>query len=192
MMDTNTTMFLVPGLGINVEEVRFRYGFINGYISDKDQYAYDRAVYLLFKPKDVIEFQLFFEREKKRTINLIDDYDYEDGHTVLVYEFPSKFDKEFQLFLGGRYSRFRNKYKELLPVFESKLDEDDIPFSEHTIQFMVIYKSKALREYLEKKMDTILTDDEELWSKPNIELETLDISKILKHESRTKSGEGLE
>lgn len=179
MMNTHTTMFLVPGLGVDVEQVKFRYGFINGYIADKDQEPYDRAVYLLFKPKDMIEFQLFFERERKRTLHLIDDYDYEDGHTVLVYEFPSQFDKEFKLFLEGKYSKFRNKYKELLPVFESKLDEDGIPFSEHTIQFMVVYKSKALRDFIEQKIGHELEDTAELWSIPNKQLETLDINKIL-------------
>lgn len=183
-MDTTTTMFLVPGLGINVEEVKFRYGFINGYLQDQDREPYERAVYVLFKPKDMIEFQLFFDREKGRTANLIEDYDYEGGYTVLVYVFPDEFMMEYKQFLKGKYSRFRQKYKILLPDIESKIDPEGIPFTELSLTFMIMYKSKALREYLEKKLGTEFDEEDELWSKPDIGRETLNIHKITDYEHK--------
>ena len=191
-MDTTTTMFLVPGLGINVEEVKFRYGFINGYLQDKEREPYERGVYLLFKPKDMIEFQLFFEREKKRTINLIEDYDYEGGYIVQVYVFPDEFLMEYKLFLKGRYSKFRQKYKILLPDLDSKIDSEGIPFTELSLSFMIMYKSKALREYLEKKLGTEFDEEDELWSKPDIRRETLNIIKILEDARTNEEGMGRE
>lgn len=184
MMDTTTTMFLVPGLGINIEEVRFRYGFINGYLRDQDRELYERGIYLLFRPKNMIEFQLFFERERGRTHQLIEDYDYEGGYIVLVYVFPDEFLMEYKLFMKGKFSKFRTKYKILIPDIESKIDSEGIPFTELSLPFMVMYKSKALREYLEKKLGTRFDEDDELWSKPDIRKETLDINKITEYAER--------
>jgi hypothetical protein len=186
-MDTTTTMFLVPGLGIDIEEVKFRYGFINAYLQDKEREPYERGVYLLFKPKSMIEFQLFFEREKTRTHQLIEDYDYDGGYIVLVYVFPDEYLLEYKLFLRGKYSKFRSKYRQLLPDIDSKIDSEGVPFTEYSMQFMIIYKAPALKKYMEKKLGTEFEEEDELWSKPDIKKETLDISKIISY-GRTNEG----
>lgn len=181
MMTTSTTstLFLLPGLGIKEEEVRFRYGFINAYLKDEDREPYERGVYLLFKPENVIEFEHFLEREKRRTAQLIEDYDYRGGYVVLVYVFPEEYLHEWKLFLKGRYSKFRDKYKVLLPDIESKVDADGMPFTEMSIQYMIVFKADALKAYLEKRLGEELEEDAEYWGKPSVKKETLNINKIL-------------
>lgn len=179
MGDTTTTMFLVPGLGLSLEEIRFRYGFINAYLKDEDREPYERGVYLLFKPANIIDFEHFLEREKKRTAQLIEDYDYRGGYVVLIYVFPEEYLHEWKLFLKGRYSKFRAKYLVLLPEIDSKVDSEGIPFTETSLQYMICYKAPALKQYLEKKLGEELEEDAEYWSKPSMKKETLNINKIL-------------
>lgn len=179
-MDTATTMFLVPGLGFNIDTIRYRYGFINAYLADVDYDMYENAVYLLFKPKDMHTFQTFLERSEGPRI--IDDYDYEGGYVVVVYEFPSEFRQEFKMFMKGKYSQFREKYRVLLPQVDSKIDKEGNPFTEYSLQFMVCHKAKALKDYWEKKLEIELDEEDEYWSVPDIKRETLNIEKIKKKE----------
>lgn len=179
MVDTISTMFLLPGLGLKLEEIRFRFGFINAYIKDDDHEPHDRGVYLLFKPDDLIEFEHFVQREKKRTPQLIEDYDYRGGYVVLLYIFPEEYLHEWKLFIKGKYSKFRDKYKVLLPDVESKIDSEGMPFTEMSLQCMIVFKAPALKQYLEEKFGEELEEDAEYWTKPSTKKETLNITKII-------------
>lgn len=183
-MDTTTTMFLVPGLGFNVERIRFTHGFINGYLRDAEREPYENSVYLLFKPKNLVEFESFVRNEYLRTKDLVEDYDYKGGYVVMVYGFPAEFLFEYKLFLKGKYSKFREKYIVKLPAVDSKIDHNGDPFTEHSLQFMICYKAKALRDYWEKKLGMDFDEEQEFWSKPVLRRETLYIDKITDYDKR--------
>jgi hypothetical protein len=174
---TCTTLFLVPGLGLNLENIK-KYGFINGFMDDKDGTHYNYAVYVLFKPLDVPDFQDFLISEYQRAENLIEDYDYQGGFVTLVYRFPEKFRAEYILFKKGKYSRFSQEYIDILPKERSGIDSQGGQYVEPSLQIRVCTRSKALVEYWEKKLDIKMEPGDELWSIPNLEKETLDISKI--------------
>jgi hypothetical protein len=92
---TITTMFFIPTLGID-RDMLSKNNFINGYIKDSNRdIQYENAVYLLFKPEDLDKFRIFLDDEYERTKSIIDDYDYEDGYVVLVYELNKAFNKYF-------------------------------------------------------------------------------------------------
>ena len=83
---TITSIFMVPTLKIDREKLKNN-EFVNAYIKDGSRdVQYKNAIYLVFNPKDLDKFKAFLDDEYERTKAIIDEYDYEGGFVVLVYE----------------------------------------------------------------------------------------------------------
>ena len=94
---TITSIFMVPTLKIPKEQMS-KNNFINGYIKDLNRdVQYENAVYLLFKPENIDIFREFVDSEYERTQRLIDDYNYDNKHIVLVYQLDNNFKNDFEL-----------------------------------------------------------------------------------------------
>src|SRR5688572_10756927 len=101
MKATITSIFIVPTLGINRDGLKSN-GFLNGYIKDgRKDVQYENAAYLLFRPVNLDKFKDFLDFEYERTQIIIDDYDYEDGFIIFVYQLNPKFRKDFELIKKG-------------------------------------------------------------------------------------------
>ena len=187
---THTTLFLVPALGINKTYLD-KFGFVNGYLTDANhETKYEKSVYLVFKPKDLALFDKFVQSEKKRTKDLVlEDYDCGYGYTVLVYKFPSKYEKEYDLFLEGKYSKFGKEYIDIFPETTMTIDEQGYDRVDHTLWFHIFNRSKGIKTYWEEKLGVELAEDAEYFSIPEIEdkegkpgKEVFNIHKFIKEE----------
>ena len=177
---TITSIFMVPTLGINKELLKDN-GFINGYCKDeKREVQYERSIYLLFKPKDLDKFRSFLDGEYERTKSVIDDYDYEDGFVVVVYELNAKFKKDFTLVREGLYSKtspeFQAKFPKIVKIKRGGLHKDEI-----SLQYRVFNKTEDLKQYWEDKLAVDFDDDMEVWDGFDIDKETLNLDKIKEH-----------
>jgi len=175
---TSATLFLLRGLG---KEYKFqalsKYGFINAYIGDiGHEPLYEYSLYLLFKPENYQDFQYFLNIEKKKN-RIVDEYDYEGGYTVLVYNFPEQFHHEYDLFKTGDFSLFRKSYVDIFPEFEP-IPNTVTPQKTQSLQWRVFHLHDSLREYWEERLGIELDSDAELWSRPDLQKETLDIRKF--------------
>lgn len=178
--DTSSTLFLVPALGLKVEYLRHEHGFVNAYLNDVDlMKTYEYQLYLLFKIKDEDLFNAFLLKEYTRTKDLVQDYSPAEGYEVLVYNFPSKWKKEWALFMDGEYSYFRKSYVNLLPQ-EEHLEDEHGPFTQPSVQVNVCNRAVVLKNYWERMIGTKLEQESEYWSIPDIlGKELLDIEKII-------------
>jgi len=179
---TCTTIFLLPGIGLKRQNL-LKHGFISAYIDDKNHDVhYDTSIYLLYKPEQVEEFQKFLTSEYKRTPLLVEDYDYPGGYVVTVYKFPAEFLEEYDLFLKGKYSKFRKKYVDLFPMKVEVFNERTHMYSErYSLQYHIFERTDAIRKYWEERLgykDGELPTDLEYWSIPEKEKETLDINTV--------------
>src|SRR6267378_4800052 len=179
---TCTTIFLLPGIGLKRQNL-LKHGFISAYLDDKDhEVHYENAVYLLYKPSQVQEFQKFLTSEYKRTPLLVEDYDYPGGYIVTVYKFPAEFMEEYELFLRGKYSKFRKKYIELFPMKVEMLNPANHMYTEKlSLQYHIFERTDALRKYWEDRLgyrSGELPENLEYWSIPEKEKETLDINAL--------------
>lgn len=172
-----STIFLLPGIGHTRSEL-LPYGFISAYLDDiHHEIHYEEALYLLFQPEDVKAFQEFLEKEELSAKNVIlEDYDYEGGFSVVVYKFKEEYKSEFENFLQGKYSAFRENYTSLFP-FEIWVEDKDtgIELPRYSLQYHIFTKSDAIRKYWEKKIGEKLPEEAELWSAPDMSKEVLDI-----------------
>lgn len=178
-----TTIFMVPTLKVPKDALKSN-GFMNAYIKDVDRDDdYEDAIYLLFKPNDLDKFREFLEDEYERTKNIIEDYDYEDGYVVVVYQLNEKFKKDFELIKRGRYSKTSEGFQKLFPktvtIYKHGLARDEI-----SLQYRIFNRADDLIEFWEKKLgvnlEIIVGDEFEVWEGWDDAREILQIDKIKK------------
>lgn len=181
VVKTITSIFIVPTLKINKEDVKEN-NFINGYLEDvRRDVQYKNAAYLLFKPENLDKFREFLDSEYERTKSVIDDYDYEDGYVVVVYKLDEKWKEDFSLIKEGLYSQTSKDFQSIFPKI-IKINKDGLRRDEISLQFRVFNKTEDLRTYWENRLDVEFTDDMELWRGFAYEEEKLDLDKIKEKE----------
>lgn len=177
---TITSVFIVPTLQIP-RQILVDNGYINGYVKDSHrEVQYEGCVYLLFRPKDLDKFREFLDSEYERTKFIVDDYDYEDGFVVVVYELDSKFSKDFKLIKQGKYSKTSKEYQALFPKLV-KVKINGLHRDEISLQYRVFNKTEDLVKFWEEKLEVEFDDDQEVWHAFNEENEILNIEKLKEH-----------
>lgn len=178
---TITSIFMVPTLKIDRDKLKEN-GYLNGYMSDvRRDVQYENSVYLLFQPTNLDKFREFLDDEYQRTKQLIDDYDYEDGFVIVVYQLDKKWNKDFVLVREGLYSQtskeFQDSFPKVIKIVKSGLHRDEI-----SLQFRIFKKTEDLRKYWEDRLDMQFTEDMEVWNGFDIDNEVLDLDKIKQEE----------
>lgn len=165
---TNTTRFLLPGLGVDLKHV-MELGFENSYLNDEDhEPKHKYAVYLLFKVKDnemLGRFMLVHE------MNIIDEYDPVEGYTILVFRFPERWSRVYDLFIQGKYSKFPVEYLKYFPTAPNT-EWKSVGLTK-SLSLSVCTKAKELKDFQEKSIGISIPEDMELWDIPNYKEETL-------------------
>lgn len=174
---TITSIFMVPTLGINKELLKSN-GFINGYFKDGSRdIQYQGSVYLLFKPEKLDAFREFLDGEYERTKSIIDDYDYNDGYVVVVYELDKKFKKDFALVKEGIYSKTSREFQELFSKIV-KIKHAGLHRDEISLQYRIFNKTEDLKQYWEDKLGVDFEEEWEVWHGFDFDNETLNLNKI--------------
>jgi len=174
---TITSIFIVPTLSIGREKL-IDNGFVNGYIKDsRKDIQYENAVYLLFKPNDLDKFRSFLDGEYEKTKSIIDDYDYEDGYVVVVYEINPKLINDVELIKQGKYSQTSKKFQEIFPKVV-KIRRNGLSRDEISLQFRVFNRTQDLVQFWEDKLGVELPEEVEVWHGFFEEEESLDLDKI--------------
>ena len=174
---TITSIFMVPTLKINRENLMDN-GFINGYIKDgRKDVQYENCIYLLFKPENLDKFRDFLDGEYERTKQIIDDYDYEDGYVVVVYELNQKFKRDFEFVKNSKYSRTSEEFQKLFPKL-IKIKKDGVNREEISLQYRVFNKTEDLKQFWEERLGVEFDDDVEFWHGFFEENETLNLNKV--------------
>lgn len=159
-----------------------KHGFINSYLKDaENKYHNDNVLFVLLKADDVVAMNRFIENEKETSAFFIEDYDYNE-YTILVYTIREKYKEDFEKFKRGEYSKFSKEFKQSYPrTVRGTL-------SSPTFQYMVMYKDDKLRKELEGFLGVKFDDEQELWSVPNLERETLVWSNIIQKGEKEEIG----
>lgn len=180
--NTCTTIFMVPTLKVPKDSLRNN-GFINAYIDDDmSDNHYKGCVYILFKPNDIDMFKGFLDKEYQRTKKVIEDYDYEGGFVVVVYELDKKFKKDFEIIKQGKYSKTSKEFQKLFPKV-IKLKKNGLHRDELSLQYRIFNKTNDLIEYWQDRVGKNAWEDYyEVWTGFQEEKETL--TKKVLNESR--------
>jgi hypothetical protein len=187
---TITSIFMVPTLKFPKDSLK-QNGFINGYIKDNGRDTeYENSIYILFKPENLDKFREFLDSEYERTKSIIEDYDYEDGYVVVVYQLNDKYKKDYNLIKEGKYSKtskaFQNEFPKLVTVIKESTMKEEM-----SLQTRVFLKTEDLIDFWEEKLGLNLKelfgDDYEVWDGWEEEKEILEIDKIKEQCATEKS-----
>ena len=174
---TITSIFMVPTLNIPRDAMREN-GIINAYVKDESrEVQYEGCIYLLFRPDDLDKFREFLDSEYERTKAIIDDYDYEEGYVVVVYQLDPKFKKDFDLIREGLYSKTSAAFQALFPKV-IKIKKNGLHRDEISLQYRVFNRTEDLIKYWEDKLGVEFDDHQEVWHAFELEKETLNINQI--------------
>jgi hypothetical protein len=174
---TITSIFMVPTLKVPKDALKDN-GFINGYVKDGSrEVQYENCIYLLFQPADLDKFREFLDSEYERTKDLIDDYDYEKGYVVVVYQLDKKFAKDFDLVKRGKYSKTSSTFQALFPKV-IKIKKNGLHKDEISLQYRVFNRTEDLIKFWEEKLGVEFEDDQEVWHGFQEDNEILNIEKL--------------
>lgn len=176
-----TSIFMVPTLKVPKDALRGN-GFINAYVKDaRKEDHYDECIYLLFKPENLDKFREFLDNEYERTKAVIEDYDYEDGFVVVVYQLDDKYKKDFTLIKQGKYSKTSAQFQKLFPKV-IKITRNGLHKDEISLQYRIFNKAEDLVSFWEDKLGIdlveIVGDDFEVWEGFDESKEILELDKI--------------
>jgi len=176
---TITNLFLVPTIGVNREALREN-NFINAYIEDGSlEIQYPDCIYLLFRVENKAKFRKFLDEERDRTQSLIEDYDYSDGYTVVVYALDMKWYEDFEIIKTGKYSQTSKNFQALFPRV-TKIKIDGKHRDELCLQFRIFNKTQDLIDHWENKFNITFGEDDEVWDGWRIDNEILKIEEHVK------------
>lgn len=172
---------MVPTLKVPKDALRSN-GFINAYIrDDRRDDQYKESIYLLFKPKDLDKFREFLDNEYERTKTVIEDYDYEDGYVVVVYQLNERYKKDFTLIKQGKYSKTSNDFQKMFPKI-IKIVKNGLHRDELSLQYRIFNKAEDLVDFWEEKLGidlkTTVGDEFEVWEGWDEQKEILELDKI--------------
>ncbi len=168
---------MVPTLKVPKDALRGN-GFINAYIKDaRKEDQYKGCVYLLFKPENLDKFREFLDSEYERTKAVIEDYDYEDGYVVVVYQLDDKYKNDFTLVQGGKYSKTSANFQKLFPKVV-KITRNGLSKDEISLQYRIFNKAEDLISFWETKLGIEFEDDYEVWDGWDESKEILELDKI--------------
>jgi len=158
-------------------------GFINGYVKDdRKEIQYEDSIYVLFKPVDLDKFREFLDSEYERTKSVIEDYDYEDGYVVVVYQLNKKYKKDYELIKKGKYSKTSKSFQDEFPKFVKIEKSEGNMKEEMSLQARVFKKTEDLVDFWEEKLGINLKEtvgeDYEVWEGWNESKEILELDKI--------------
>ena len=176
-----TSIFMVPTLKVPKDALRSN-GFINAYIrDDRRDDQYKESIYLLFKPKELDKFREFLDNEYERTKTVIEDYDYEDGYVVVVYQLNEKYKKDFTLIKQGKYSKTSSDFQKVFPKI-IKIVKNGLHRDELSLQYRIFNKATDLVDFWEEKLGidlkTTVGNDFEVWEGWDEQKEILELNKI--------------
>ena len=176
-----TSIFMVPTLKVPKDALRGN-GFINAYVRDvRKEDCYDECIYLLFKPENLDKFREFLDNEYERTKAVIEDYDYEDGFVVVVYQLDDKYKSDFVLIKQGKYSKTSAQFQKLFPKV-IKITRKGLHKDEISLQYRIFNKAEDLVSFWEEKLGIdfaeIVGDDFEVWEGWDEQREILELDKI--------------
>lgn len=166
---TVTTLFILNLVKINRAEI-IENGFENAFIRDRikegEGTSYDNGVYLLFRPFKVESFNDFVNKQRKNNPNFVDEYDYQNGWTVLVYSYDEKWDNDISLLMQGKFSKTSSQFQAEIPeIITTKKGFRGNVKRELSIQHHIFRRTDTLKRYWATELSIELDDkdDTEYW-----------------------------
>ena len=157
-----SSVFLMPMLGGTQKLFFYNSLFIDCYCYKE---GYGECIILKYIDSQDSLFDKFKMAVKKFRMYLSTFYD--DSYIYFMFDVPSIFVSDYNLFRKGKYSMLSIQLKDNILKFHAE------SISYRTYVSEVLYKSEDRKEDIEDFLDTVLPADSELESIPNLKKESI-------------------
>jgi hypothetical protein len=150
---SKTAQFILPLLGLKVNQL-FRDDLLcNAYIGYKDEYG--KHLYLLYRCNDEEKFNILEENLLElnldlKTIHINDDF------CLFRLNFPLKFINDIKIIMYGKYSKISQEAKFCIIQFYKATKNSPI--------YQILYKTEERKKIVEEKIGKELPNEAELFS----------------------------
>jgi hypothetical protein len=156
--------FFLPLLGSSYMEI---YNLMGVFMRDNNMKDLNNHFFVLLEYQNSKEFS-DYKKTITRKIFFEKEYKISNDKLMLVYNIPSMIQKDYDNFLKGKYSKISEEYKKrIIKFFNIKLNEPG-----WSTIIMILYKNKQYKEILEKKLNVVIPEENELASIINMDDET--------------------
>jgi len=162
LMRNKSFTYILPMMSLYMDIVKEN--LLNTFIYSIDKPEYKNHLFFLYKfsgNKKFLEYEDYLENQEL----FQHSYDPDKFHTMYCFKIPDSHKDIYNKFLKGRYSEFPQDYK--VHIFKYH----DIKSPDHRVA-QVLFKHPNLRQEWEDKLGVIISDDAEVSSKPDTNLET--------------------
>jgi|TARA_Y100000289_G_C3913213_1_gene145894 hypothetical protein len=157
-----SSVFLMPMLGGTQKLFFYNSLFIDCYCYKE---GYGECIILKYIDSEDQLFEKFKIAVQKFRMYLSTFYD--EDEVYFMFDIPSVFVSDYNLFRKGKYSKFSLQLKDNILKFHTENYDYRAYVSE------VLYKSEDRKEDIEDFLDTVLPADSELESIPNLKKESI-------------------
>lgn len=181
-----STLFLLPGIQIrhDLKQKFYQNGFVNSYLYCSQLTYPFNVVYLVFQPYEFDAGFLHFTTELQKNPNFLEIIDAGHNRVMIVYRVPRKFNKDYELFLKGKYSKLSAEFRACFLMEDYKRNEKGNPVrgksgkpeKEPTVYYDVFNRTDEMKNKWKERLGYELEDDildgMELYDRQDEEKET--------------------
>lgn len=163
-------------------------GFVNSYICDPNIQPLlapttpTRFLYLLFKNSKikVEDINIVVETLVQVKAKIVFSYELVNDYLMVVLQWPPEFVKDFDLVIEGAYSKLSPAFKDGFPATKNVYnDKKKYIGKEYSIYHHIFNKTDWLKNFWKNKLNLVeLSDDLELWDKPEQKDLTFDVKTL--------------
>lgn len=162
LMRNKSFTYILPMMALHIDIVKEN--LLNTFLYSQDHPKYKEHVYLLYKfsgARKFLEYENYLENHELFEFS----YDPDKHHVLFCFKIPPEHKDVYKHFVKGRYSKFPQDYKVSLFKFHG------IKNPTHRVA-QVLFKHPDLREEWEDKLGVVISEDAEVSSPPDKNLET--------------------
>ena len=193
MKFTKTSEFIFPLLGIRSNDLYLpKPRFFNCYLNDEriDKDFINEPYVIVVHPGVLDRAYDAFDKKMISYPNYVESYDVTASGSLIgrIYKIPTEFISDFEKFKQGKYSEFSVEAKHkiidnsITKKFASdlfvKINKEDA--KNQTAIEMIFSKHPFLKKELEKKFEVTVSKDQELWSKPDTDINEVNLENFEK------------
>lgn len=181
-----TSVFLVKALFKENFDLLKKCGFVNGFIKMDGleilQGPGRRLLLLLFKHNKLKITDIKNIIHQNTHVNVLFADELVNDYLVIAVEFPPEFNKDYDMFIEGKYSKFSKEFKSLFPKTKDAFNSKNVKVGKkYTLYYHIFHKTEWLKNFWKTKFELIELDDKlELWEKPNEEDTILKTENLIK------------
>lgn len=175
-------LFLVPTLGIPKEYLEAA-GIVNSFLIDSEENnepLEDNKLFVLFKITDREYFNSLLDVVRTKNIAIIlEERDYPDDYVLIVFKLKEGLEEDYIKIVEGKYSKTSVAFRNRIPkevVLQTTSGRQTIKTTQHRF----FDKDEDMRKLIEKEYGVTLDQEDELWTKLNLNNETFRIKDYIK------------